>query len=65
VTYLFTTFCVVDVVDNTCNLVLRYYDVSFIVSNFLSLDTCHLGYQEYTLYKNGNILNSFCNKSQN
>ena len=56
---------VVDVVDNICNLVLRFYDVSFLVSNFLSSHTCHLGCQEYMLYTNGNILNSFCNKGQN
>jgi hypothetical protein len=49
---------IVDVVDNMCNLVLQFYDLSFMVSNFLSLHTCHLGYQEHTLYKNGNILNS-------
>jgi len=45
---------VVDVVDNICNLVLRFCDVSFLVSNFLSLHTCHLGFQEHTLYQNGN-----------
>jgi hypothetical protein len=32
-----------------------FYDVSFLVSNFLSLCTCHLGYQEISLHQNGNI----------
>jgi len=45
-------------VDNICNLVLRFCDVSFLVSNFLSLHTCQLDYQEHTLYQNGNIHNS-------
>jgi len=48
--YLFMAF-VVDVVDNICNLVWRFYDVSFLLSNFLSSHTCHLGYQELTLYQ--------------
>jgi len=37
---------VVDVVDNTCNLILWFCDVSFLVSNFLSLHTCHLDYHK-------------------
>jgi hypothetical protein len=39
---------VVDVVDNISTLVLRFYDVTFLVLNFSSLQPCHLGYQEYT-----------------
>jgi len=45
----------------TCNLVLRFYDVSFLVSNFWSLHACHLDYQEHTLYQNGNVSNSLLN----
>ena len=38
-------------VDDVCRFVLRFCDVSFLVSNFLSSHTCHLGYQEYMSYK--------------
>ena len=57
--YLFTAFC--------CWrgwLVVRFYDVSFLVSNLWSLHTCYLVYQEQTLYQNG-IINSLKNKGQN
>jgi hypothetical protein len=64
VTDIYSRNLVGDLVDNICNFVLRFYDVSFLVSNFLSLQNCHLGYQELTLYQNGNILNSVRNNGQ-